>query len=521
LKLSGSYNAKSFIYPIDSGGISFAPNEFETEANLLGEESINVDIGREMLSSRAGTKKFFENGFGSSIVAIVSYKGNVFIACSSGEIYKNEELSTTQSPSEHGCFAASRGYLFFANGVDLPIAYNDTEWVDVTPPADWVEGNMPKYVYAQPIGASTQLWAFGLPSKTTCNMIYAPSPTDPLDFSDDLDKVWILPLGKVGEPIVGMAAYGEALLVFSQTQAYIVDITSTSRSEWFYKPANWRGGATNHETIIAAVNDVVVFNKTLFYSIAAVQTVAEYKIGSISDKARIDLFLQSNVPFAARDKGFALFNEIDNTLWFVFEGTRDGVAVTYVLVFYPTLGSWTLFVGLNNLRCGCWHDTPFDDRVLLIGCADGYVRRIAPDERSDDGEVFQTIIATRHLQVDSRVLNKHFLQLELAVSKYAAAGTHIIKFWKDGLYIAEDIFTVPPMGFILDISKLDIDKLSDGKVFRLISKYLSFVGNLVKFIFEVATVGISIVGLAIHFIPQGLTSGMSTETQASEDKGDE
>ncbi len=521
--VSGQFVNPIFSLPFQSGGISFVPNELTATPDLLGEESLNVDISLRKKSKRKGTTKYSDHCFTDPVLAMTSFKGVLYIYTSNdtaGKIYQGQENVHPTSASETGCFAVSQGRLFFTNGVDTPIHSSDGEtWSEVTPPVDWDNGNNPRYFYSQPVGASTQLWAFGCSvNSATSHILYAPSASDNTDFSDGEDHVFLMHIGNVGEDIVGLKVFGNALLAFSKERSYIVNITDVSRSNWTYLPASWRGGATAHNLIVAAKNDIIVFNGLDFYSVAAVETVAEYRMASLSYGVQLNRFIEENIPYVNRARGFSVYDETNNALMFFMRGTKNSAETTYALVLYADTLEWTLYEGMN-MPCSAYSYTdPIYGNIVLLGGRDGYIRKLGVGY-TDDGNEYDCIIATRHLQVNDKVYSKHFLTISLYLLATSMAGTHGLDVLFDGVFAFSETFTTSLSGFIIAPAgkggNSTFDLLVPPRKFYMVDMDLSFSGHTVKFVFrpDKTSGKFDMSGLDVYYQGYGATSDMPSDKQ--------
>ena len=183
-------------------------------------------------------------------------------------------------------------------------------------PTDWTGTNHPKAIVIHGRGASERGWAFGCPENIYT--VYAPKNGDFDDYSDT-NVVAINIHTNDGFGIIGAVEFGDRLICFGKTKAYIIDDTSTSTANWGYQEVQWRGGAGSHRLIVRTPNDIMVMTEDGdVYSVAAVQSYGDYKAASLARPAFIDRWIREHARLSSIEDFHAVYDpKLRAIKWFI------------------------------------------------------------------------------------------------------------------------------------------------------------------------------------------------------------
>ena len=298
-----SYAGQTLVIPQTEGGYQYRYDLELIEPTALVGESRNFNLHRDGRQKRGGTAKVNATPVSGAprIMGMYDFRlpassFQVFGA-TDGQLYSTPTtvLKAGMSTTNHYSFVVFGNELFVCDGATIPQTWNGSaaSTSDITTPAvDWVGSNQPFQFIVHGKGASRRLWA------VMKNGVYFSTTGDGKEFAGGSSGLIPVDTGDAFG-LVGGIEFGDRLILFSRSKAFVVDDTDVDSGNWGYQAAQWDGGAASWRTIAKTPNDVVVMTEDgEIYSFSAVQSYGDYKQASIARPAFMDTYLKEN-PFVA------------------------------------------------------------------------------------------------------------------------------------------------------------------------------------------------------------------------------
>ena len=418
------YLGSTYTIPCNRGGLTANPN-----IDLTPPEAVvdckNINLHQNGKETRGGTEKVNSTAIATSpqimggMHAIFQDGTTVILAATSnGYIYKDYTTALKSGLTNTGfCnFVMYANKVYFTNLLNRPqtwdgSAASTSDLVDV--PTDWLtDSNWPKYMIAHGRGVSRRLWAFGCAN--TPNRVYA-SQLGTDSFSDANVITLNIETGS-GSGIVGAVEFGERLIFFSKTKAFIIDDTSATTSNWGYAKAIWEGGVAHHRLIIKTLNDVLCMTEDGdVYSIGAVQSYGDYHAASIARPAFIDRYIREKAKLTDIEKFHAIYDTKLRLVRFFF--VRVGMSVVDSdLVYFIDKGAeegWSLhdnttYASGHKASCSFLARAGAGDWRVYTGDYAGFIWKLETNNSNDDSNPFRSSFKTPRLVIDNSRGTKHF-----------------------------------------------------------------------------------------------------------------
>jgi len=471
---------KGTIYAINcaSGGLDHSYNIDAIPPTNFVVPSRNINLHEGGRRKRGGTDKVNGSAISGSpsVVGMCDYKlssGAKFLvlATSDGRIWKNytTTIATGLTAGKYYSMASAGDMLFITNGEDAPMTWDGvaaSASAMTNIPSDWVGTNFPKQFVFHGAGASQRMWALGFADGS----VYA-SYNDDLDDFSDAHVVNLRIYTGDGYGIVGGVEFGDRLIVFGKRQAYIIDDTSTTTSEWGYSATQWFGGVAHHRLIVRTPNDIVCMaDDGTIYSVVAAEQYGDYKAASLTRPAHIDIWINENVNMAQIDKFHACYDPVLRCIYFFMVRSGDtnvSMALVYFIDRQPN-EAWVVHdnqsydSGYRAYSSAIVEESTGVYRVYT-GCADGYVWKLNEATRSDAGNGYYAGFKTPPLNIENPRTTKMFNQGRVV---YRPSGLYEmnVNIWIDGQTVPSTTVSLAGQGAVLGAFVLGKDVLGGAQL---------------------------------------------------------
>lgn len=403
------YNGQTFVIPQNEGGFQYRYDlEFIPPVTLVG-ESRNFNLHRDGRQKRGGTAKVSATAVagGPEIRGIFDFRlpsGSFQVfGASDGKIYKNTTttIKAGMSTNNKFSFAVFDNELIIVDGETTPQTWNGiaASTSDITTPAvDWTGTNQPFQVIVHGRGASRR--AFYLMK----NGVYYSSLGNANEVAGGTSGLITIDTGDA-YGLVGGIEFGDRLIVFSRSKAFIIDDSDADITNWGYQSAQWEGGAAHWRLIVKTPNDVVVMSEDGdIYSLSAVQSYGDYKQASISRPAFIDTYLRERAAMSKIDDFHAIYDPALRAIKF-FVSITDASKIDTALVYFIDRSpdqAWSVhdnrdFTSGYNATCSAIVRTSPATYFIYTGDGDGFLWRLEDSSYSDDGNPYSMVLRTPRL----------------------------------------------------------------------------------------------------------------------------
>lgn len=455
------------------GGFCHDPNIDAIPPYMMIEPSRNINIHENGWGKRGGTSKINGTAISGSpkILGIYDFtlrNGNQFImlGTNDGKLYK-DATTTIKTGLTLDAIPHMMSYeneLYFCNGKDTPQTWDGVAATTsniTNPSADWTGTNQPKQFIKHTKGNSERLWAVGF----TDGAIYASASGNGKEFVTGALKI-VIDTGD-GYGIVGGVEFQNKLLLFGKRQAYFLDDSDATPTNWSYYKAAFEGGAANFRCIVKIPNDVLVMEENCnIYSIMAMQETGDYKAASISKPAFIDRWIREFIKVSDIANFHAVHDSVRRCVLF-FMTTNGSLTPDIALPYFydrPAAVAWGAPM-TSTSACGYHALSACEVRVsegvyqVYTGDASGFYWKLETSNANDDSVAYNGVIRTPYWGLESPFTNKHFWRGRVVTQTegnfYLQAKTFI-----DGVELTEQSISLGGIGAQLDSFILDTDVLS-------------------------------------------------------------
>ena len=468
--------------------------------------SSNFNLRVDSIQTRGGTEVLLQLPTISSIVGIFAVNdiNNVSFIVSvldTGEIYaQTTEICESLGTIENCTFLEwNQNLIINVNShipqvwdkvsnltYDYPIAYLAPDWI--------LDSIYPVVMTKYGKGNSLRAWAIGRDKRK--NVLYFSASNDGLqdvpDFNGTGSGFLYISL-RSDESLVGMIPFGDQLILFSETQAFIIDDSPIDIADWGYAEAQWKGGALNNQSIVAVENDIFVLAPDgTIYSITAVMEYGDYKIASITNPASIDIFLQSQINIKNDTNINAIFDPSLRAVKFfvpsIFSSQND-TALVYFIDKLPQTG-WsihnnTLYPSGYNALCSTLLRTENNTLVVITGSNNGKVWILETETLDDNNNYFPITIKTPFISGGEvrttkrwkngfiELISRYISDISLSVrikSRSGSYGTAKVSYYLEGARF--------------DKSKWNNSKFASENVRQVLRYQLNTIGTAIQQIFD-------------------------------------
>ena len=433
-------NINSFKYELGSGGFNYSKNLNSLNPGCMIPASYNFNLLPDSIRARGGTKILYNLNEVSPVTSLTQifnqYDNESIVSTTqSGKIFKNTTLlRELPLPIYDATSLLWNENLIINSGNNIPQGWDGLSLTTEDFPTDhmapdWVLDNYyPILMVRYGKGNSVRAWAIGSTKRKTT--LYFSTPSDGLDpypnFKDSDSGFFVISTPNE-EPLTAMTSFGDRLIVFSKTKAYIIEDSDTSSVNWGYVEAQWRGGAISHQCVLQTENDIfALIEDGTVYSISAVMQYGDYKISSITEPAQINDYIIEKINLSYLNNTHAIFDPTLRCIKFFCTSQSSSINDTALCYFIDRSIStgWSIhnnknFLSGYNAKSSCIHKDQ-DDQINHILTGD-YLGRIWETETSkiiDDVNPFDIIYSTPYINLGDPRNTKRFKRgyLELLTS---------------------------------------------------------------------------------------------------------
>lgn len=341
------YSGKTFDIPFSAGGFTFAPNTDDISPAMMVDGTRNIDLHVRGRGKRGGTAHVNSTVIPGQprIMGLFDFilrNGNQFtvIATADGKIYRDENttIKTGLTTSKQTNFEVMNNKLYAVNGSDIPQLWtgsgNTSDLGNLS--AAWTSGNFPTFFIKHGRGLSERMFAIGVANDPS-RLFFA-------DLNDGVSDADFTSGGSIyietgdGGGIVGVIVFGDRLVLFSKTRAYILDDTDPDPANWGYEQAQWAEGAAHGRVLVKTPNDLVAMTEDGdIYSISAAETYGDYQQASIARPAFIDTWIREECNLSLIDDFHGVYDPVLRAIYFFVVRTGQ-TEIDRALVYYIDRG---------------------------------------------------------------------------------------------------------------------------------------------------------------------------------------
>lgn len=448
IPVAAKYRGQTYQILCGVGGLNYNNNPDRIPATAMIPPSRNVNSHRGGWGSRGGTSLVNSGVYTGTpqIMGLYDFRlrnGNQFTmaATDNGEVYKNEDTTITTAMSDSGTyydFETFENELYIVDGKTTPQKWNGSDAsssVITSIPSDWTGNNNPQWVIKHGFGNSERLWFGGCP--TTPQSIYASANGNGDDISDANVIVINIETGD-GHGLVGAVEFGDRLIVFGKTRAFVINDTSPDTSNWGYEATQWSGGVANQRLIVRLPNDIVCMTDSGdIYSVTAVQSYGDYKAVSLTRPAFIDSWIQDKAALSRINQFHAIYDPNLRAIKFFVVRTGQ-TQINTALVYFIDKGAEAGWVVHDNQSYASGYSASVSALVntgkdeVYTGDYDGRLWKLEQVNKNDNNNGYYAGFKTAELTFENSRFKKRYDNGWLLVQ---AKGDYDlqIRVWVDGV----------------------------------------------------------------------------------------
>lgn len=415
------YTGQTLIIPCDKGGLYGNPNANDIPPEMMTEvRNINLDEGGR--ESRGGSAHVFAAAISGTPQIMGFYdfilkNGNQFqvFVTSDGEIRKNEStvIKSGWTTIAHASFTVFGENLYICNGAFIPQVWDGSAGTtsDIsTVPAEWTGTNYPKQMIKHGRKNSERLWAFGCPDNPFS--IYV-SVNGSDSFGAGSLRIDIETTD--GSGIVGGIVFGDRIIFFSKSQAFVIDDSSFTTSEWGYQGAQWDSGLAHRRLLIRTPNDIVAMMENgEIYAFTAEQKYGDYKAASLLKRNNIQTWIKNNVNLTVISQFHGLYNPTERAVH-IFVASKNSSQVDTDMIYYIDTQQWTIHDSLDNptdsgynASCAAIVRKSVGDYRIYTGDYEGFIWRLGESSKNDNGNGYYSGWTTPGIDMNNTKARKRY-----------------------------------------------------------------------------------------------------------------
>lgn len=446
--------------PMTQAGFNYNRN-FELVADTaLIDPSRNFNLHNLGVEKRGGTSIIQAGTINSRVMGGYDFRQatgtqSMIYAKNNGKVYANNdsnEIATGMSISNFFHFSQYYDTLYIADGSTTPKKFVGGSATNVTPATDWATLGNPFQIIFHPRGANFRNWAI------TKNGVYASKNGTGDNFSDA--EVKYIPVFSKGG-LVAAVEFGQELFVFSKTETFRIEDSSTNLAEWGYRKAIWEGGAAHWRLIVVAENDVYMMTDDLnIYSLQGVFQTGDYRKASLSRSAQIDRFLRENSVFSNLDNWHAAYDpKLRCIKWFIqAAGSTNNTALVQFLDREPEK-MWAIHDNINftsgyTASCSFTYRKTTSDWRVRTGDYTGNIWELEQASRNDNGNPITSEMKFKTWDFGNAIMNKRFPKGVFRI-RSATAVTLTVYLWINNVRLPDVDVSVTSTGAIFDSATFD------------------------------------------------------------------
>lgn len=470
-----AYAGQPYRFPFDLAGFQYNRN-----TDLLGETALidgtkNINFHEGGIGKRGGSSLFLASALSGTpaIRGLYNFRkqnGNSFrvFADSGGKVYHTVEanlLKTNMSLSNYFNFSVFDDELYIADGATTPQVWDGAAGSTSNiagVPTDWSSTSVyPFQIVPHSRGANARQWAI------TRDAVYASKNGDGDNFADaEVKKIPVY--SESG--LVGGFDFNGSLFVFSKTESFIIDDTSSDTAEWGYKKAIWEGGVAHWRLITKAGNNLyLMMDDGLIYSIRAVQSSGDYEQAAINKPAFIDRWLREKVSLINIENFHSAYNRKLRCIdYFVqVSGSNTNTCLRYFIDRPPEI-AWVIQDNSDNpsgynASVSAEMRSNAGDYFISTGDFSGKIWDLEQSTKADNALVYNANVKTRKIHMGNPRMWKHFRSAGIRVSS-AANSTLTVRVWIDGERKSDKTINVSGNGASFDEAILDTSVFAEDSI---------------------------------------------------------
>lgn len=456
--------------PMTEAGFNYNRN-FELLPNTaLLDPSRNFNLHNLGVEKRGGTTNIPGVSVTQRVMGGYDFRqttGQQFMmyAKNNGSVYFDNDSNVIKTGMATGSFFHFSQFsdtLYISDGTTLPQKWTGSGGTSgVTPSTDWATSGYPFQIIFHARGSNFRNWAIAR------NGVYASKDNTGDDFADA--DVKFIPVYSRGG-LVGAAEFGKELFVFSKTETFRIDDSSTDPTQWGYQKAIWEGGASHWRLLVPADNDLYIMTDDLnIYSMTGVFQTGDYRKASLSRPAQIDRYLRENSAFPNLDNWHGAYDpKLRCIKWFIQVGGSINNTALVQFIDRPPDKMWALHDNLNflsgyNASCSfTFRKSPSDWRIYT-GDYVGNLWQLEQANRADNGNPIPSVLKFKLWDFGNPLMHKHFPKGVFRVRSDTNMNfTNYV--WINNVRIPDVVLTVTSSGAIFDTSTFDNAYFSDDTV---------------------------------------------------------
>ncbi|MEE8382225.1 MAG: hypothetical protein V3R78_10185 [Thermodesulfobacteriota bacterium] len=413
----------------------------------------NINIHEDGRGKRGGTAIFSaastRNSQLTGVIDFTLASGTQFVVTTTteGEVWKDNATQLNSGnllkSGAFTTFSIANDKVYICDGGTTPQTWDGAAGSTsdlAAVPNDWTGVNFPTQIIIHGSGNSERGWALGLPSNPHTLYFTPDSAGGDLDFTDGTIDTINIETGD-GFGLVGGVDFGDRLIIFGKNNAYVINDTSLTSTEWGYTQAQWEGGVAHSRLIIKTTNDVVcMMDDGNIYSITAVQSYGDYKQASITKPSWIDKWIRENTDLSKINQFHGLYDpELRRIYIFVVRNGQTDVdtALVYNVDRGPEEG-WTIHdnrdsnSGYSASCAAVVRRSPASHHSQYVYTGDGIgnVWELEESAKNDNNNAYYAGFKTPRLVFDNARATKKYVRGFLVTEEKGSYNVYI-NIWID------------------------------------------------------------------------------------------
>lgn len=431
--------------------------------------SKNINYHEGGLSKRGGTTIIVTPSVASKVMGGIDFRTstNQFMvyAKQNGSVYHTDDsnvIATGMSVSNYYHFNQFDDELYICDGATNPKKWTGSGSASaITPATDWATYGQPLQIIYHPRGVNSRNWAI------TSYAVYASKNNDGSDFADaSVKKIQIYSTGG----IVGAYEFNGELFVFSKTETFRIDDSSSDSADWGYEKLIYESGIAHWRLIVAAGNDLYFMSEDNHISkLSAVFNSGDYEGASLGRPAYIDRFLRDAASVSTIEEWSCSYDRKLRAIKFFMRttGSAPDTALVYFIDRDPSL-AWavhdnlTYSSGYNASACFSYRKGIGDWRIRT-GDSSGRIWELEASARDDNGNSYENRFKFKPWEFGNPVMWKYFRKIIARVRSVSNAD-FTVRIWIDGTRKSDATLAISGSGAVFDVALFDDAVFADENI---------------------------------------------------------
>jgi len=492
------YNTEYFKYGIGAAGLNYDANISNMHPSCVLPYSINFNVLKNSLRSRGGTKIILDSPENSPIssmyqVSNTSNEGGILHTNDNGKIYWNNSLLHSDVSSiRKATYVNWNGNIIVNWGLNTPQIWDRSSVSTIDFPSehmspDWVADNIyPKVMKLYGKRTSVRAWAIGEGLRK--NTIYYSNLNNGITSSPDFSVSnggFFFISTRNNEPLTAIINFGDRLIVFSASQSFVIDDSSSSTSDWGYVEAQWKGGTISQNTVVATENDILAMTEDgTIYSVTAVTEYGDYKISSITEQASIDDYFKDYINKSQLNNIHMLYDPYLRCIKIFCSSsvsTKNDMAFVYFIDKTPETG-WgpvhnnILYNSGYDANCSAVVLSEHNTYIIITGDYNGDIWELETNTIQDGNNIFEMSLTTPIISVNNPRITKRFKRGFLELSCNSPINVSIRM--KTDLNSKHKLVyhSISNPNNVFDEAKWDIAKFAGGRPIQRMRYHINLIG---------------------------------------------